>query len=150
MMVASHVQRRRCTRTGGAAAVSPRGRLLDSAAACALTPVLRAERVIGAVYEPDASDMDVHAIHQGFLRGIRRAGGGLLADAPVGSLHREGGVWQVQAGAHALEAPLVVNAAGAWSDAIGMLAGARPIGLQPKRRSAFIFAPPERGQRACR
>jgi D-arginine dehydrogenase len=87
--------------------------------------------------------MDVHAIHQGFLRGIRRAGGALLADAPVSSLRREGGVWQVQAGAHALEAPLVVNAAGAWAEAIGTLAGARPIGLQPRRRSAFIFAPPE-------
>jgi D-arginine dehydrogenase len=123
--------------------ISPRGRLLDAAATCALVPVLRREQVIGAVLEPDASDMDVHAIHQGFLRGIRRAGGALLADAPVTSLRREGGVWQVQAGMHALEAPLVVNAAGAWADVIGGLAGARPIGLVPKRRSAFIFAPPE-------
>jgi len=123
--------------------ISPRGRLLDAAATCALVPVLRREQVIGAVLEPDASDMDVHAIHQGFLRGIRRAGGTLLADAPVTSLRREGGVWQVQAGSHALEAPLVVNAAGAWADVIGGLAGARPIGLVPKRRSAFIFAPPE-------
>jgi D-arginine dehydrogenase len=123
--------------------ISPRGRLLDAAATCALVPVLRREQVIGAVLEPDASDMDVHAIHQGFLRGIRRAGGTLLADAPVTSLRREGGVWQVQAGMHALEAPLVVNAAGAWADVIGGLAGARPIGLVPKRRSAFIFAPPE-------
>ena len=123
--------------------ISPRGRLLDAAETCGLVPVLRREQVIGAVYEPEASDMDVHAIHQGFLRGIRRAGGALLADAPVTSLRREGGVWQVQAGAHALEAPLVVNAAGAWADAVGALAGARPIGLQPKRRSAFIFAPPE-------
>jgi len=123
--------------------ISPRGRLLDAAATCALVPVLRREQVIGAVLEPDASDMDVHAIHQGFLRGIRRAGGTLLADAPVTSLRREGGVWQVQAGMHALEAPLVVNSAGAWADVIGGLAGARPIGLVPKRRSAFIFAPPE-------
>ena len=123
--------------------ISPRGRLLDAAATCALVPVLRREQVIGAVLEPDASDMDVHAIHQGFLRGIRRAAGALLADAPVTSLRREGGVWQVQAGSHALEAPLVVNAAGAWADVIGGLAGARPIGLVPKRRSAFIFAPPE-------
>jgi D-arginine dehydrogenase len=108
-----------------------------------MVPALRPEQVMGAVYEPDASDMDVHAIHQGFLRGTRRSGGALLVDAPVTSLRREGEVWQVQAGAHALEAPLVVNAAGAWADAIGALAGARPIGLQPKRRSAFIFAPPE-------
>lgn len=123
--------------------LSSRGRLLAAAEACALTPVLRRERVIGAVYEPDASDMDVHAIHQGFLRGIRRAGGAMLADAPVSALRREGGVWQVRAGEQRLEAPLVVNAAGAWADVVGGLAGARRIGLEPRRRSAFIFAPPE-------
>ena len=43
----------------------------------------------------------------------------------------------------AYRAPIVINAAGAWCDVIGELAGARKIGLQPKRRSAFIFAPPE-------
>ncbi|MCE9657346.1 MAG: FAD-binding oxidoreductase [Burkholderiales bacterium] len=144
MMVASHGQEAPLQAHWAVLqAMSPRGRLLDAEGACEITPVLRRELVLGAVYEPDASDMDVHAIHQGFLRGIRRAGGALLADAPVTSLRREGGVWQVQAGGHALEAPLVVNAAGAWADVLGGLAGARPIGLVPKRRSAFIFAPPE-------
>ena len=144
MMVASHGQEAPLQEHWAVLQpISPLGRLLDAAETCALVPVLRREQVIGAVHEPEASDMDVHAIHQGFLRGIRRAGGALLVDAPVTSLRREGEVWQVQAGAHALEAPLVVNAAGAWADAIGALARARPIGLQPKRRSAFIFAPPE-------
>jgi D-arginine dehydrogenase len=123
--------------------ISPRATLLDAAGACALTPVLRRELLLGAVYEPDASDMDVHAIHHGFLRGIRRAGGALVADAPATELRRDAGVWQVQAGGDVFEAPLVVNAAGAWADVVGQLAGARPIGLVPKRRSAFIFAPPE-------
>jgi D-arginine dehydrogenase len=123
--------------------ISPRATLLDAAGACALTPVLRRELLLGAVYEPDASDMDVHAIHQGFLRGIRLAGGALVADAPATALRRDAGVWQVQAGGDVFEAPLVVNAAGAWADVVGQLAGARPIGLVPKRRSAFIFAPPE-------
>jgi D-arginine dehydrogenase len=123
--------------------ISPRATLLDAAGACALTPVLRRELLLGAVYEPDASDMDVHAIHHGFLRGIRRAGGALVADAPATALRRDAGVWQVQAGGDVFEAPLVVNAAGAWADVVGQLAGARPIGLVPKRRSAFIFAPPE-------
>ena len=122
--------------------ISPRGKLLDPAGACALTPVLRPERVLGAVYEPDASDMDVHAIHQGFLRGVRRAGGTVVSAAEVESLRRVGGVWQVRAGGESYEAPVVVNAAGAWADAIGALAGAQPIGLEPRRRSAFIFAPP--------
>jgi D-arginine dehydrogenase len=38
---------------------------------------------------------------------------------------------------------VLVNAAGAWADVIAQLAGIRPIGLQPKRRSAFTFAPPD-------
>jgi D-arginine dehydrogenase len=41
-----------------------------------------------------------------------------------------------------LHAGVIVNAAGAWADEIGRLAGASTIGLQPKRRSAFTFAAP--------
>jgi D-arginine dehydrogenase len=37
---------------------------------------------------------------------------------------------------------VVVIAAGAWCDAVAQLAGAAPIGLVAKRRSAFVFAPP--------
>lgn len=122
--------------------MSRTGRLLSAAQACELTPVLRPGLVLGAVHEPDAMDMDVHAIHQGFLRGIRRAGGRIQPDAQVTALRRAGGVWQVQAGGQTYEAPVVINAAGAWSDVVGALAGARTIGLQPRRRSAFIFAPP--------
>ena len=122
--------------------MSTTGRLLGAAAACELTPVLRPEMVSGAVYEPDAMDMDVHAIHQGFLRGIRRAGGHIRCRSEVTALRRHAGVWQVQAGGSAYQAPVVINAAGAWCDVVGCLAGARPLGLQPKRRSAFIFAPP--------
>jgi D-arginine dehydrogenase len=122
--------------------ISPRARLLDVAGACELTPVLRREKLIGAVHEPDAADMDVHAIHQGFLRGMRRHGGRVVTNAEVTSLERAGDVWRVDAGSETCEAPVVVNAAGAWADVIGAMAGATPIGLQPCRRSAFIFAPP--------
>ncbi len=119
------------------------GQLLDAKAALALTPVLREDKVLGAVYEPDAADMDVHAIHQGFLRGLRRAGGSVLSDAGVAAIRRVGGVWEVRtAGGRTVQAPLLVNAAGAWADEVGALAGAGAIGLQPRRRSAFIFAPP--------
>jgi D-arginine dehydrogenase len=37
----------------------------------------------------------------------------------------------------------LVNAAGAWADTVAALCGAQPVGLQPKRRSAFTFAAPE-------
>ncbi|HEX2544466.1 MAG TPA: FAD-dependent oxidoreductase [Ramlibacter sp.] len=122
--------------------VTPRAQRLDADAACALVPVLRRERIAGAVLEPDAADMDVHAIHQGYLRGIRRAGGTVVCDAEVTALRREGSTWQMQAGGECYEAPVVINAAGAWCDVVARLAGVAPLGLQPKRRAAFIFAPP--------
>ena len=123
--------------------VTPNARLLDSAQACALVPVLRPEKVLGAVLEPDAADMDVDAIHQGFLRGLRRAGGQVICNAEVTALSRAGDTWRVQAGGQTYEAPVVINAAGAWADVVAAMAGVRPIGLEPRRRSAFIFAPPE-------
>lgn len=123
-------------------AVTDEAQRLDAAGALALVPVLRPERVAGAVYEADAADMDVHAIHQGYLRGLRRAGGSVVCDADVTALRRVGDLWQVEAGGQRYEAPVVVNATGAWADVIAQRAGVAPIGLQPRRRSALIFAPP--------
>jgi D-arginine dehydrogenase len=108
----------------------------------ALVPALRVDRVAGAVSEPDAADIDVHALHQAYLRGMRRHGGKLVCDAPVEQLTRCGALWQAHSGARVFQAPVVVNAAGAWCDVVGTLAGAKPIGLVPKRRSAFVFEPP--------
>jgi D-arginine dehydrogenase len=122
--------------------ISERARRLDGAAACSLVPALRPERVAGAVYEPDAADIDVHALHQGYLRQLKRHGGRIVTDADVRSLARRDGVWHVDAGGRTWQAPVVVNAAGAWCDVVGGLAGAAAIGLVPKRRSAFVFAPP--------
>ena len=122
--------------------ISPRATLLDGAGACAVVPVLRNERVLGAVFEPDASDIDVDALHQGYLRALRRAGSTLVCDAEVTAITRCAGLWQVQAGAVMYEAPVVINAAGAWADVVATLAGVRRIALEPRRRSAFIFAPP--------
>jgi D-arginine dehydrogenase len=124
-------------------AVTPRAQRLDAAEACGRVSVLRPEQVIGAVYDPDAADMDVHAIHQGYLKGVRQAGGAIVGDAPVARIERNGDGWRVEAGGRIFEAPVLLDAAGAWVDEIAMLAGARPLAIEPRRRSAFIFAPPE-------
>jgi len=118
------------------------GERLDADAVCAMVPVLRRERVLGAVVEPDSYDIDVHLLHQGYLRGMRQRGGELIVNAEVSALQRKGEHWSVTACGRAYTAPIVVNAAGAWCDVVAGLAGVAPIGLVPKRRSAFTFKPP--------
>ena len=124
------------------ASMSPQSRRLSRDQTLALVPVLRPELLLGGALEPDASDIDVHALHQGYLRGLRRQGGMLVTDAEVTHVERHGGEWIVQAGGREVRAPLLVNAAGAWCDVVAQRAGVAPLGLQPKRRSAFVFAPP--------
>ena len=124
------------------ARMSPLSRRLSRDETVALVPVLRPELLLGGALEPDASDIDVHALHQGYLRGLRRQGGQLVCDAEVTHIERDGAEWIVMAGGREHRTAMLVNAAGAWCDEVARLAGVTPIGLQPKRRSAFTFAPP--------
>lgn len=118
-------------------------RRLNPAETCELVPIFRMDQVLGSVYEPQASDIDVHALHQGYLRELRRRGGVLHCDCEVTRLERDGSGWRVHAGDRVFAAPVVVNAAGAWADVVARMAEVVPIGLEPRRRSAFIFAPPQ-------
>lgn len=108
----------------------------------AQVPVFRPGYVADAVLDPDAMDIDVHGLHQGYLRGLKARGGRVVTDAQVRGLSRQAGLWQVESKAGRFAARVVVNAAGAWADEIGALAGAAPIGLVPKRRTAIRFRPP--------
>ncbi len=118
---------------------------LDAKEALAQPVPLREDYVAGAVLEPDAEEIDVAALHQGYLRGLRARGGTLLTEAAVTALRHEHGLWHAETPAGAFAAPVVVNAAGAWCDALAALAGVAPIGLAPKRRTAFIFDGPAEG-----
>ncbi|MBL8839440.1 MAG: FAD-binding oxidoreductase [Alphaproteobacteria bacterium] len=105
-------------------------------------PIIRKDWLVRALFEPDAMDIDVHALHQGYLRGLRARNGQIRTGAEVKAMRRERGHWRIETRSGTVAAAKVVNAAGAWADEIGGLAGARPIGLVPKRRTAFIVDPP--------
>ena len=126
-----------------ARAVSPNVERLDARQAAAFLPVLREELLIGAVLEKDVWDIEVDALLQGFLRGTRAAGGSTVSGAGITSMVRKDGMWEVSTAKGIYRAPVLVNAAGAWADTVGAMAGAAPLGLVPKRRSAFLFTPPE-------
>ncbi len=116
---------------------------IDGAEAVKRVSALSPDYVAGAVVEPDAMDIDVHAVHQGFLRGLKRRGGQVVTRAEVTALERSDGGWRAETRAGAFRAPVVVNAAGAWADELAKLAGARTVGLVAKRRTAFTFVAPE-------
>ena len=122
--------------------ITPEVSRLEAADVLARVPVLRESITGAAILEPDACDIDVHALHQGFLRGLRARGGEVLCDAPIDAIERGASGWTVRSGDRRWQAAVLVNAAGAWADRVAIMAGVRPIGLQPKRRTAFTFAPP--------
>jgi D-arginine dehydrogenase len=115
---------------------------LGIAEAEAMVPALRPGYLGGAALEEDAFDMDVAAIHQGFLRMLRSGGGTLGLRSRAGRIENRGGVWEIDTtSGDTFRAPVVVNAAGAWGDEVAGIAGAAPLGLEPRRRTAAIIDP---------
>ncbi len=105
-------------------------------------PALRPGYVVAGAIEDDAFDMDVAALQQGFLRQLRAGGGVLALRSRTGRIERRGGLWEVETTAGArFAAPVLVDAAGAWGDAVAAQAGIAPLGLRPKRRTAAIIDP---------
>ena len=119
---------------------------LDAEEVVARLPALRPGYAAAGLADSSAKDMDVAAIHQGFLNGFRRRGGWLVVDTEVTGISRTGGTGrtsgsEVETKAGSYRAEVLVNAAGAWADELAALAGAAKIGLVPKRRTAFVFDP---------
>ena len=116
---------------------------LDAAATLARVPVLRAQGLLGALWESDALDLDVNALHQGFVRGARRAGAELWIEAVLQTATQDAGGWTLTlADGRQAHARVIVDAAGAWADEVAQRCGVAPLGIQPRRRSAFTFDAP--------
>ena len=115
---------------------------VDAGFARSKLPLVKLDGVIAVLWDGQAQDIDVDALHGGRLRALRRAKGEVVADAAVRRGTRIRDVWRLEAGGEACEAPTVVVAAGAWSDQVAACCGVAPVGLQPKRRSAAVLAGP--------
>ena len=122
---------------------------IDAATALGLVPVLRTEGLLGAIAEPEATDIDVHVLHQQALRQARRAGAQLWNNAALAAAQQLAGAWTLQLDdGRSARAAVLVNAAGAWADTVAQRAGLPPLGLQACRRSAFTFDAPDHDHRA--
>ena len=117
-------------------------RLMAPEEALRLCPVLKRDYLALAAQDPTVMDMDVNAIHQGYLRAARAKGAEIATGAEVTALESRGGTWHARTKVGEFSAPVLINAAGAWADVVASLAGVRKIGLQPKRRTVIVFDGP--------
>ncbi|EAQ04353.1 oxidoreductase, FAD-binding [Pseudooceanicola batsensis HTCC2597] len=100
----------------------------------ALFPLLDAATAPFAALREDCHDLDTDLLIQNARRKALANGARLLTRAPVTRIARSDG-WHVEAGEHRITAGTLVNAGGAWADAVAEMAGVAPIGLTPYRRS---------------
>lgn len=108
------------------------------AEALSLAPFLRPERVVRAAYEPGVTDIEVATLLGSYLKGFKLRDGQIRTGEQVTALRHANGIWTVTTPKGTYQARTLINACGAWADKIGALAGAAPIGLVAKRRTAII------------
>lgn len=108
---------------------------LERAALAAMIPGLRPQWT-GAVWEPACADIDVAGLHQHYLALGRRRGVVLEIRARLAAARRTAGTWELATETgERFTASVLVDAAGAWADEVAALAGARPLGIRPLRRT---------------
>jgi D-arginine dehydrogenase len=104
-----------------------------------LCPILNPQGYVDAIFRPRTWDIDVEALHQGFLRGTRSLGGVLMPGSHLDHLSSDATGWvagvTTRSGPCKLYARYLVNATGAWADDLARLAGITAIDLKPERRT---------------
>lgn len=119
---------------------------LDEAGLVQACPLLRVGKdgSVRGLIDRSCLRIDQHALMEGFARQLRARGGKIVTGARVSAIDRCGGLWSVTTEAgERFAAPAIVNAAGAWADAIARLAGVATIGLAPLSRTIITFDAPE-------
>jgi glycine/D-amino acid oxidase-like deaminating enzyme len=107
-----------------------------------IVPILNPKTVAMAGFTAQAEDVDTDLLIQGFAREAKGRGAKILTKAKVAAIARDGAGWRVTSAAGDFSARTVVNAAGPWVDHVAAMAGVRPLGFTPYRRSmARIPAP---------
>ena len=88
--------------------------------------------------------LDGNALLQVYVRQLQHSGGEVHTGARISGVQREGDGWSVQTErGDRFSAGILINAAGAWADAVAQLAGIQPIGMQPMRRTIIVFDAPD-------
>ncbi|MBI4585115.1 MAG: FAD-binding oxidoreductase [Planctomycetes bacterium] len=105
-------------------------------------PVLEGAKLELGCFCPSDGVVDIAYLLRWYLEAAQRAGARLILEAGVTEIaSRRGRLEGLRAGKFEIHAPLLVNAAGAWAQAIAGLAGAADLPLRPRRRHLFVSGP---------
>ena len=116
---------------------------LDAGELAHAAPPLKENYAVCGFLNGAASDIDVNALLQGYLRLFRQAGGELHTSRAATGLIYDSGRWTIETAKGRLYGNILINAAGAWAAELGKLAGTRDMPLTPMRRSAVVIDAPE-------
>ncbi|WP_417449334.1 NAD(P)/FAD-dependent oxidoreductase [Kordiimonas sp.] len=108
----------------------------------ARAPHIDTSGLLGGIADPDCGDLDVAALHQGYLRAAKAMGVQILLDARFDRAAHDGTHWRVITRKGTVRAGTVINAAGAWGDDVACRAGVAPLGLKPLRRTVVTLPKP--------
>ena len=103
--------------------------------AATIVPIIDVSKCVAAGLEREAKDLDVAALHQGWLKQAKHLGAEIVCDAKVLAATRKDGVWHVETSKGTYVANVIINAAGAWADEVALLFGVDQVGLVAKRRT---------------
>jgi D-arginine dehydrogenase len=89
-----------------------------------------------ALLEPGCADIDVAALHAAYLRQFRQKGRRVSTNSRLEKATFREGLWRIGlSDGSSVTAAILVNAAGAWADAVAEACGIRPLGIAAKRRT---------------
>lgn len=119
----------------------PTAQWLDPKDIAQMAPFL-SDQWIAGIYEPSAVDLDVHALHSAFVRGIRSRAGVVRTSSEIAQAEYVGSAWTVKlVEGDSVRAGTIINAAGAWADVVAERCGVPRLGLQPLLRTVVVIDP---------
>lgn len=121
--------------------------VLDRDGLLEIMPSLEVSDLEGAAFEPEAGYADPHMAMKGYAQALRREDGRIYQETAVTGIRMSSGKVQgVESSRGGYDAPVIINCAGPWGAAVGVMAGVG-LPISSCRVQVGFFKRPE-GQRA--
>ncbi|MFJ3653009.1 NAD(P)/FAD-dependent oxidoreductase [Streptomyces nigra] len=116
-------------------------RMIDPVEARELSPLISTDGLLAAAYSPDDGHCTPESVVHGYAAAARRHGARILRHTTVTGIERHGDrITGVTTNAGRIATDTVICAAGAWSRAVGEMAGV-DLPVEPLRRQIAVTAP---------